>query len=366
MKSYRLQGLIQRKRRRGLQSSEARLRGSRNPAPKMSAFISSPPPPITLADVELARERITPYIKRTPVTRSKALSKRLGTNVYLKLEVFQRTGAFKVRGAFNKMLALSREERQRGVVAASGGNHAQAVACAARELDIPALVLMPESTPENYVEATKRYGATIELAENIHQAFARADFYETRGYVHVHPFDDPLVIAGQGTVGLEILEDVPEITDLFVSIGGGGLAAGVGTAIKSLRRPIRSDVRIWGVETEGADSMAQALAANRVVELPRITSIARTLGAPAVCETTLLMAQRYLESVTVVSDAEAVAALHLLMERAKIVTEPAASCTLAAAERMKDNFSPDDHVVLILCGGNLSLNDLYESEFRFR
>jgi threonine dehydratase len=274
--------------------------------------------------------------------------------------MFQRTGAFKVRGAFNKMLSLSPAERGRGVVAVSGGNHAQAVACAARELGVRALVLMPESTPTNYLEATRRYGAEVMLSGNMQQAFWQARAYEEQGFVYVHPFDDPLVIAGQGTIGLEILEDVPQVTDVFVSIGGGGLAAGVGIAIKARQNVIRPKVRIWGVETEGADSMAQALAANRVVELPRITSIARTLGAPAVSETTLALAQRYLENVTVVSDMEALSALRLLLERAKIVTEPAASCTLAAAERLKENFSAKNHVVLILCGGNLALDDLYQ------
>jgi threonine dehydratase len=313
---------------------------------------------ISLADVKSARRRIAPYIKRTPLVRNHVLSDRLGTNVYLKLEMFQRTGAFKVRGAFNKMLSLSAEERHRGVMAVSGGNHAQAVACAARQLGIRALVLMPESTPPNYLEATRRYGAEVVLVDNMLQAFERAQHYVEQGYVYVHPFDDPLVIAGQGTIGLEILEDLPQVTDLFVSIGGGGLAAGVGTAIKALQPA----VRIWGVETEGADSMAQALAANRVVKLPEITSIARTLGAPAVSETTLALAQRYLENVTVVSDEEALSALRLLLERAKIVTEPAASCTLAAAERLKDNFTTDDHVVLILCGGNLALDDVFQCE----
>jgi threonine dehydratase len=319
---------------------------------------------LSLAGVEAARRRIAPFIKRTPVVRNYTLSDRLGTNVYLKLEMFQRTGSFKVRGAFNKMLSLSAAERLRGVVAVSGGNHAQAVACAARELNVRALVLMPESTPANYLDATRRYGAEVILVGNMQQAFERAHDYEEQGYLHVHPFDDPFVIAGQGTIGREILEDVPQITDLFLSIGGGGLAAGVGIAIKALHKAVQPKVRIWGVETEGADSMAQALAANRVVELSRVTTLARTLGAPAVSETTLRLAQRYLEGVTVVSDAEAMAALRLLLERAKIVTEPAASCTLAAAERLKDNFSETDHVVLILCGGNLALDDLYESEFK--
>jgi threonine dehydratase len=163
-----------------------------------------------------------------------------------------------------------------------------------------------------------------------------------------------LVISGQGTIGLEILEDLPEVTDVVVSIGGGGLAGGIATAVKALK----PEVRIWGVETEGAESMASALAAGCVVELPAVTSIARTLGAPAVSKATLALSIEYLESVTVVTDAEAIDALLALLERAKVLTEPAASCTLAAAERLRTQFSKESHVVLILCGGNFAVDDL--------
>jgi threonine dehydratase len=171
--------------------------------------------------------------------------------------------------------------------------------------------------------------------------------------VFVHPFDDPVVMAGQGTLGLEILEDLPDVTDVIVSIGGGGLACGVAFAVKSLR----PGVRLWGVETVGADAMSQALAAGHPVEIT-ITSIAKTLGAPSVSDETLRLAKEYLESVTVVTDTEAIDSLRTILERSKLLTEPAASCTLAAAERLKDNFGHESNVVLILCGGNLSVNDL--------
>src|SRR5260370_25263310 len=157
-------------------------------------------------------------------------------------------------------------------------------------------------------------------------------------------------MAGQGTVGLEIVEDLPQVTDAVVSIGGGGFIGGVATAIKSLK----PEARVWGVATEGADAMSKALEAGRIVQLAAITSIARTLGAPAVSERTLQIAQRYLESVTVVPDAEAVTALRFLLERVKVLTEPAASCTLAAADRLRDHFSTESHGVLVLCGGNMA------------
>jgi threonine dehydratase len=308
----------------------------------------------TLADIESARSRIAEFVHRTPLVQSRTLSERLGTNVYLKAEVFQRTGSFKVRGAFNKMLLLGEVARERGVVAMSGGNHAQAVAYAARELGVRALIFMPQATPQNYVQATKGYGAEVVSVPTPADGFREMEAHGERGWAVVHPFDDPAVMAGQGTAALEILDDLPEVTDVLVSIGGGGLMGGVATAVKS-RRP---KARVWGVETVGADCMAQALAAGRVVTLPKITSIARTLGAPAASVTTLALAQKYLESVTVVSDADAVAALRFLLERTKILTEPAASCTLAAAEQLRAHFGPQDHVVLVLCGGNLALDDL--------
>lgn len=304
--------------------------------------------------IEQARERIAPYVKRTALEYSRTLSEYLGTNVFVKLELFQKTGAFKVRGAFNKLLSLSDEERARGVVAVSGGNHAQAVAYASSVLGVDAVVLMPETTPRNYVEATAGYGAKVDLQPTIAAAFAEIKRFQAEGRVFVHPFDDPLVMAGQGTIGLEILEDLPSATDIVVSIGGGGLAGGVSTAVKALK----PDVRIWGVETVGADCMTRAIAAGQPVELAAITSIAKTLGAPSASPATLELAQKNLESVTVVRDAEAVEALQFILERLKVLTEPAASCTLAAAAHLKNQFKPDGKLVLIFCGGNLSLGDL--------
>src|ERR1700685_261928 len=236
--------------------------------------------PLSLKDIQSARQRIAPCIRRTPLSPSATLSERLKTNVYVKLEMFQKTGSFKVRGAFNKALSLKPEERERGIVAVSGGNHAQAVGYVARALGLRALVLMPESTPQNYVDATRGYGAEVKFAATAGAAFAEVAEFQSEGWAYVHPFDDFLVMAGQGTVGLEILEDVPQVTDVVISIGGGGFAGGVATAVKSLKPA----VRIWGVETEGADCMARSLAAGKVETLEAITSIARTLGAPAPSE----------------------------------------------------------------------------------
>lgn len=310
-----------------------------------------------MLDLESIREaatRVKPYVKRTPLERSETLSRRMGTNVFVKYELFQRTGSFKPRGAFNKILSLSEDERKRGVIAVSGGNHAQAVAYAAATLGIDAVVLMPENTPKNYLDATRGYGAAVDLQPNIAAAFDKIAQYEAEGRVLVHPFDDELVIAGQGTVGLEIVEDVPEVTDVIASIGGGGMACGVAIAVRSLK----PEVKTWGVETIGADAMSRAIAAGEPVMLPAITSVAKTLGAPAVSDLTLDLTQRYLESVTVVPDAEAIAAQIYILERLKVLTEPASSCTLAAAEQLRSNFGPDSNLVLVFCGGNSSVADI--------
>ncbi|MCC6327280.1 MAG: threonine/serine dehydratase [Acidobacteria bacterium] len=301
-----------------------------------------------------ARGLISNHVRRTPMKQSETLTKLFGFDVYVKYEIFQKTGSFKPRGAFNKMLRLSEHERAAGVVAVSGGNHAQAVAYAASTLGIKAVVLMPENTPNVYLDATRGYGAEVDLQPSIADAFAKIEHYTNDGMTFVHPFDDPLVIAGQGTVGLEIMEDLPETTDVIASIGGGGMACGVAAAVKG----VEPSARIWGVETEGADAMAQALALGRPVDLPAITSIAKTLGAPSVSAFTLELAERLLENVTVVSDVEAVKAMAFILERLKVITEPAAACTLSAAHRLRENFGPTTRLVLVFCGGNAGPGDL--------
>jgi threonine dehydratase len=311
---------------------------------------------ITLEDIREARSRIAPHVKRTPLERSATLSRELGAEVHLKLELFQLTGSFKPRGAFNQILALSEEQRRHGVVGVSGGNFAQGMALAARELETRAAVCMPASTPRNYLDATRGYGAEVHLLPDISAAFARAEELRGEGWNVLHPFDTPEQMAGAGTVGLEIVEDVPELTDLFISIGGGGLYTGVAVAVRSLR----PGVRVWGIETEGSETMGEALRAGRVVRIePR--SLARTLGSPYIAEDALSVMQshhpgRYL----CVSDREAFEAGVFLLERAKLNTELAASCTLAAARRRAGSFGPDDRVVLLLCGGNSSLENWVE------
>jgi threonine dehydratase len=307
---------------------------------------------VSLADVQRARVDIAPYVKRTILEKNTTLSNQLGTSVYLKLELFQRTGSFKPRGAFNQILQLTPEQRQHGVVGVSGGNFAQGMALAARELNTRAIVCMPTSTPRNYVDATQGYGAQVDLSADFTQVFERANQLKREGWNLLHPFDNPFQMAGAGTIGLEILEDLPEVTDVFISIGGGGLFTGIAVAIEALK----PGVRIWGVETEGSDTMGQALRAGKVVQIvPK--SLAKTLGAPYVAEDALAMMQKHPERYLLVSDKEAFDAGVFLLERSKLNTELAASCTLAAARRLRGTFSKEHHLVLLICGGNNSLEN---------
>ncbi len=307
---------------------------------------------ITLDDVRRAQVEIAPYVRRTTLEKSTTLSRQLGTNVYLKLELFQRTGSFKPRGAFNQILQLTPQQRQHGVVGVSGGNFAQGMALAAHELNTRATVCMTTSTPRNYIEATESYGAQVDLSPDFAQVFARADQLKAEGWNLLHPFDSPFQMAGAGTIGLEILEDLPQVTDVFISIGGGGLITGIAVAVAALR----PSVRIWGVETEGSDTMGQSLRAGKVVQIvPK--SLAKTLGAPYVAEDALALLQKNPQHYILVTDKEAFDAGVFLLERAKLNAELAASCTLAAARRVRDKFGKDDHVVLLICGGNCSLDN---------
>ncbi len=311
-------------------------------------------PLLSLDQIRDAAEKIRSHLHRTPLVHSTTLSDELGAAVHLKMECLQKTGSFKPRGAFNKLLSLMAEERRRGVVGVSGGNHAQGLAYAARQLGVRATICMPATTPQNYLSATEGYGAEIVLAEDIRAAFESAERYRSEGSVIVHPFDDPLVASGQGTVALEILEDLPNVSRIYISIGGGGLIAGMAAALKESR----PEIHIVGVETRGADVMARSVAAGELVEMPAITSIAKTLGAPKASAFTLSHVQSLVDELVVVDDAEAIEAMRFILERTKTLVEPAAACCLAAARRQQGDLTADDSVVILLCGGNISMSDL--------
>ncbi|MFH9414252.1 threonine/serine dehydratase [Streptomyces rochei] len=304
-------------------------------------------------DIEAAAERIAGHVVRTPTVPSPGLSGLLGVPVTAKLELLQRTGSFKARGATAKLLSLTEAERAAGVVAVSGGNHGVAVAVMAAALDVKATVVMPRTAPARSVEVAEEAGALVRLTDGMDSAFALVSRLREEGLTLVHPFDDPVVVAGQGTVGLEFAEDAGELTDVVVSIGGGGLIAGVAAALRA-RRP---DVRIWGVETEGAEAMSQALAAGgpRSVSL---SSIVTTLSAPAVSRLTYEHVSTLVTEVLVVPDREAVEGSLALAEHGKVWTEPAAGCLLPAARRVVERVGDGARLGLVVCGGNATTADM--------
>jgi threonine dehydratase len=295
----------------------------------------------TLADVEAARERIADGIRVTPVYRSEALSRRLGREVYLKAENLQRTGAFKIRGALNRIALLSEAEREAGVVAASAGNHGQAVARAAREAGIAATIFMPAATPMAKVDATRNYGARAELVgEAFEEALAAALEAAARsGATFIHAFEDPDVIAGQATIGLELAEQLPEFETVVVPVGGGGLASGLALAL----RAHRPDVRIVGVQAAacapyaGGETFGYTIAEGIAVKKPS--------------EFTGRLLRDLLDDIVTVTDEEISEAIVLLLERAKLVVEGAGAAPIAAllAGRVEGSGS----AVAILSGGNI-------------
>lgn len=309
---------------------------------------------LSATDIRLAQQRIRDRLTPTPLIEAHGLSEELGCTVLLKLEQSNPTGSFKVRGVFNKLLSLSAEELSAGVVAYSGGNHARAVAYASRLLKIPARVHMPETASPASIQATRDDGAEVVLAANAALALERAISEKDQGRIFVHPYDDPMVWAGQGTIGLELLSQAPNLSAVFVSIGGGGLITGITTALHDAR----PGIRVFGVETVGADTMRQSLEVGHSIRLTHPTSIAKTLTAPTVSEYALQICQHQLRALEVVSDDEALHDLRVLLEDCKLLTEPAASCTLSALRRRRQEFSKDDQVVLVMCGGNVSIPEL--------
>ncbi|WP_055571590.1 threonine/serine dehydratase [Streptomyces prasinopilosus] len=315
---------------------------------------------IGMAEIEAAAGRIAGHVVRTPTVPSPGLSALLGAPVTAKLELLQRTGSFKVRGAVAKLLSLSGAERAAGVVAVSGGNHGIAVAVMAAALDVKATVVMPRSAPARSVEIAETAGASVRLADDMDGAFALTARLRQEGLTLVHPFDDPVVIAGQGTVGLEFADDAGDLTDVLVSIGGGGLISGVAAALRA-RRP---GIRVWGVETEGARAMSEALAAGGPVPVG-LSSIVSTLSAPAVSRLTYEHVSELVTEVLVVSDREAVQGSLDLADHAKVWAEPAAGCLLPAARRVLERVGEGAGIGLVVCGGNAATGDVAAWASRF-
>lgn len=309
---------------------------------------------VTLADIRDARARIADRVHRTPMLTSQTLAREAGGPVFLKAENLQKTGSFKPRGATNAIRRLGPEARTRGIVTISAGNHAQAVAYAAGPEQIRCVVVMPASAVQSKVAACRAYGAEVVLHGDMAEAWAMFERLQVeQRLIPVHPFDHPDVIAGQGTVGLEIDEDVPDAALVIVPIGGGGLISGIATALRELH----PRTRIVGVEPTGSNAMRTALAAGHPVRLARIDSIADGLGAPAVSDRTLDVVRRCVDDVVEVSDEEIVAALRLVLGRAKLLVEPAGAAGVAAllAGKVRAGAGP---TVAVLSGGNVDLERL--------
>jgi len=315
---------------------------------------------VTAEAVHRAARAIAGHVLRTPTVASAGLTGLLGRPVALKLETLQDSGCFKPRGIVNKVLSLSQAERARGLLTVSGGNHGIAMAMIARRMGLAATIVMPDAAPARSKARVRADGAELIVAPDVTAAFAIADEQRSRGLTYVHAYDDPVIVAGHGTVGLEFAADVPDLTDVLVSIGGGALAAGVATALKAANPAIR----VWGVETEGADAMTRALAAGAPVPI-RPSSISSTLGAPVVSELTLAHAGALLEGVLVVPDAEAVAGTVALAEDARCWVEPAAGCLVPAARRVIERVGSDGALGLVLCGGNATVEQLEGWRARF-
>jgi threonine dehydratase len=306
---------------------------------------------LDLADVEAAGERIAGRLHRTPTFSSETLGERTGADVYLKAELFQKTGSFKPRGVLNNLAALTPQERERGVIGISAGNHAQALAWGAASEGLDALLVMWRDASQAKIDATRDYGAEVDLeAAGPTEAFERLDeLIEATGRTLVHPFDHPLTIAGQGTVGLEILQDVPEADVVVVPVGGGGLISGIATAVAGTRPA----ARVVGVEPELSPAMHDALAAGRPVPVsPR--SVADGLGAPFAGTNTHEIVRERVESIVLVSEEEIEEAMRFLYARAKLACEPAGAAATAALLAGKVQVEPGEKVVAVVSGGNVA------------
>lgn len=313
--------------------------------------------PVSLADIYQAQELLAGIAEKTPVESSRALGRQIGAEVFLKCENLQRAGSFKVRGAYVRMARLSPAERARGVVAASAGNHAQGVAVAAKALGIQARIYMPLGVALPKLAATQGHGAEVVLhGHNVDEALAEAQRYaEQSGAVFVHPFDNVDVVAGQGTIGLEILEQIPDVETILMGVGGGGLLAGVAVAVKSRARELGRNIRIIGVQAENAAAYPPSLAADALVPLTKVSTMADGIAVGRPGQIPFSIIRELVDDVVTVSEDSLARALIFLLERSKMVVEPAGAVGVAAlldGTLNLDGVKPGKTVV-ILSGGNI-------------
>jgi len=312
--------------------------------------------PLTRADFEAARRIVAPHIYKTPMLTSRILSERTGFDVRLKAEIFQKTGSYKIRGPLNKFTHLTEEQKRRGVVCSSAGNHAQGVALAARLNGMHAVVCMAENATPSKIAATRGYGAEVVLHGAIwDDANEKAkQLVAERGLTYIHPFDDPQLVAGQGTLGLEVYEDVPDADVVIVPIGGGGLISGVSMAMKAMN----PRVKIVGVESSGAPGMQQSVEQGHVVTLERVDSIIDGLRVKRVGEYTREVASRFVDEIVTLPDSDMFDAVIWIMAHCKLVVEGAAAAPVAALLHEQIKMPAGSKVVCVLSGGNVNLDQL--------
>jgi threonine dehydratase len=303
-----------------------------------------------------ARARMTPHVKHTPILTSRVLGEKTGFDVRLKAELFQRTGSYKIRGPLNKFTFLSDEQKRRGVICSSAGNHAQGVALAAKIHGIHAVVCMAANATPSKIEATRGYGAEVVLHGSIwDEANEKAkQLVAERGYTYIHPFDDEQLIMGQGTVGLEITQDWPEVDVVVVPIGGGGLISGISMALKAFNPKIR----VIGVESSGAPGMQRSLAEGHLVTLDRVDCIIDGLRVKRVGEKTFEIVRRYVDEVVALPDEQIFDAVVWTMHYMKLVPEGAAAAPVAALLHGLVKAPAGSKVVCVLSGGNVNLDQL--------
>lgn len=309
--------------------------------------------PVTLADVEEARELLQEIIALTPIESSRALGRMTGSEVFFKCENLQRAGSFKVRGAYVRMAKLTAEERARGVVAASAGNHAQGVAVAAKALGIKARIYMPVGVALPKLAATRGHGAEVVLhGYNVDESLAEAERYANEsGAVFVHPFDNVDVVSGQGTIGLEILDQVPNVDTIIMGVGGGGLLAGVAVAVKARAKELGREIRVIGVQAENAAAYPPSLAADALVPLKKVSTMADGIAVGRPGQLPFSIIRELVDDVVTVSEDSLARALIFLLERAKMVVEPAGAVGVAAL--MEGKIENPGTTAVILSGGNI-------------
>ena len=308
---------------------------------------------ITIDNVYKAREVLSEVIRETDVIYAPKL--KVGEDIYLKCENLQITGSFKIRGAYYRMSRLSDEERARGVVACSAGNHAQGVALAAKRSGIKAVICLPDGAPISKVEATKSYGAEVCLVEGVYDdAYNKAlSLRDEEGYTFIHPFEDEDVICGQGTIGIELLDQLPELDAVICPIGGGGLISGIAYTLKTLK----PEVKVYGVQAAGAPSMKGSVDAGEIKELSSVSTIADGIAVKKPGNNTFNLCSKYVDKIVTVTDDEISAAILALMEQHKLVTEGAGACAVAAAMFGKVDIA-GKKTVCILSGGNIDVTIL--------